>query len=207
MTAHLSASASVEEIVEVMARDGFAVVEGLYANHVETARADLRRVLDETPLGRNDFEGHKTRRVYALFAKTRAMDAAALHPTLRSAEQSNQLRGELHRHGAASHVASVASRGPHFSAQTAALGAFVVVLVAGIIAGALYWGTRGTEEQRVDSALASSDGGALELAHAKVPTAITPAKAAPIATWNPTVLPFRIELIPPRSNACASRRP
>jgi len=77
----LDASATVGEIVEVMDRDGFAVVEGLYADHVDAARADLRRVLDETPLGRNDFEGYKTRRVYALFAKTRAMDAAALHPT------------------------------------------------------------------------------------------------------------------------------
>ena len=83
--------------------------------------------------------------------------AAALHPTLRSAEQSNQLRGEIHRHGAASHVASVATRGPHLTVQTALLGALVVVLVVGIIAGALFWGTRGTEEQRVDSALASSE--------------------------------------------------
>ena len=63
-----------------MERDGYAIVEGVYADEVAAARADLRRVLDETPLGRNDFEGHKTRRVYALFAKTRAMDAAALHP-------------------------------------------------------------------------------------------------------------------------------
>jgi len=76
----LDASASPDEVVEAMARDGYAIVEGLYAEHVEHARADLRRVLDETPLGRNDFEGYKTRRVYALFAKTRAMDAAALHP-------------------------------------------------------------------------------------------------------------------------------
>ena len=30
--------------------------------------------------GRDDFEGHKTRRVYALFAKTRAFDHPATHP-------------------------------------------------------------------------------------------------------------------------------
>ena len=78
---HLDASASVADIVDVLSRDGFAVVEGLYSDHVDAARADLRRVLAETPRGRNDFEGHKTRRVYALFAKTRAMDVAALHPT------------------------------------------------------------------------------------------------------------------------------
>jgi ectoine hydroxylase-related dioxygenase (phytanoyl-CoA dioxygenase family) len=78
---HLDASASVADIVDVMHRDGFAVVDGLYAAHVDETRADLRRVLAATPLGRNDFEGHKTRRVYAVFAKTRTMDAAALHPT------------------------------------------------------------------------------------------------------------------------------
>jgi ectoine hydroxylase-related dioxygenase (phytanoyl-CoA dioxygenase family) len=76
----LDPSATVEDVVAVMDRDGYAIVEGLYADHVDAARADLRRVLAGTPLGRNDFEGHRTRRVYALFAKTRAMDAAALHP-------------------------------------------------------------------------------------------------------------------------------
>jgi ectoine hydroxylase-related dioxygenase (phytanoyl-CoA dioxygenase family) len=78
--AGLDATATVEQVVDAMDRDGYAIVEGLYADQVAAARDDLRRVLDETPLGRNDFEGYKTRRVYALFAKTRAMDAAALHP-------------------------------------------------------------------------------------------------------------------------------
>jgi ectoine hydroxylase-related dioxygenase (phytanoyl-CoA dioxygenase family) len=44
------------------------------------ARHDLRRVLAGTPSGRNPFEGARTKRVYALFAKTRALDAAATHP-------------------------------------------------------------------------------------------------------------------------------
>ena len=76
----LGATATVEQVVDVMEHDGYAIVEGLYADEVARARDDLRRVLAETPLGRNDFEGHRTRRVYALFAKTRTMDAAALHP-------------------------------------------------------------------------------------------------------------------------------
>jgi ectoine hydroxylase-related dioxygenase (phytanoyl-CoA dioxygenase family) len=37
-------------------------------------------VLDATPQGRNDFEGFSTRRIYALFAKTRAFDDLAVHP-------------------------------------------------------------------------------------------------------------------------------
>ena len=70
----------MDQVVEAMDRDGYAIVEGLYADHVAAARDDLRRIVDETPLGRNDFEGFRTRRVYALFAKTRVIDAAALHP-------------------------------------------------------------------------------------------------------------------------------
>ncbi len=40
----------------------------------------LARILPTNPFGRDDFEGHRTRRVYALFAKTRALDNAATHP-------------------------------------------------------------------------------------------------------------------------------
>ena len=39
-------------------------------------------MLETVPLGRNDFEGFKTRRIYNIFAKTRALDPLALHPLL-----------------------------------------------------------------------------------------------------------------------------
>lgn len=81
--------------------------------------------------------------------------AAALHPTLRTAEQSSHLRGDLSRHGAAVHVASITQRGPRFTLKSALLGAVVIIVVAGIIGAALIWGTRGTDQQRVDGALAS----------------------------------------------------
>ncbi|HXY45320.1 MAG TPA: phytanoyl-CoA dioxygenase family protein [Acidimicrobiales bacterium] len=59
---------------------GYATVEGfLSAAQVAAARSDLEGILASTPYGRNDFEGQQTRRVYALFAKTRAFDAAAVH--------------------------------------------------------------------------------------------------------------------------------
>ena len=64
-------------------RDGYAVVESLLsADEAAAVRTGLREVLDSTPTGRNDFEGYKTRRIYALFAKTRAFDALAIHPLL-----------------------------------------------------------------------------------------------------------------------------
>jgi ectoine hydroxylase-related dioxygenase (phytanoyl-CoA dioxygenase family) len=66
-------------------RDGYAVVDGAFdAAAVANARAELTAILNRTPRGRDDFEGHRTRRIYALFAKTRAMDAAATHPLVLS---------------------------------------------------------------------------------------------------------------------------
>src|SRR4051812_3588967 len=64
-------------------RDGYAVVESILSvEEAADVRAGLRDVLDRTPTGRNDFEGFSTRRIYALFAKTRAFDALATHPLL-----------------------------------------------------------------------------------------------------------------------------
>src|SRR3954468_2976329 len=64
-------------------RDGYAVVPQLLpADEAAAVRTGLREVLDRTPTGRNDFEGFSTRRIYALFAKTRAFDALATHPLL-----------------------------------------------------------------------------------------------------------------------------
>ena len=42
----------------------------------------LEAILDATPTGRNDFEGFATKRIYRLFAKTRAFDALATDPVL-----------------------------------------------------------------------------------------------------------------------------
>jgi ectoine hydroxylase-related dioxygenase (phytanoyl-CoA dioxygenase family) len=63
--------------------DGFAVIPGVLApDDVDRARGDLDAILAETATGRDDFEGRNTRRVYRLFGRTRAFDAAATHPIL-----------------------------------------------------------------------------------------------------------------------------
>ncbi|HUI05017.1 MAG TPA: phytanoyl-CoA dioxygenase family protein [Acidimicrobiales bacterium] len=73
--------ASVDEVLGALHDDGYAVVPGLLPpTELSAARHDLRRVLAGTPRGRNTFEGARTKRVYALFAKTRALDGAVLHP-------------------------------------------------------------------------------------------------------------------------------
>jgi ectoine hydroxylase-related dioxygenase (phytanoyl-CoA dioxygenase family) len=81
--AHLPSTTTVDEVVAAMADQGFAVVDRLLgATQVAAIRADLARVLETVPYGRNDFEGFGTKRIYNLFAKTRVLDEVALHPLL-----------------------------------------------------------------------------------------------------------------------------
>ena len=71
------------EIGDALERDGYVVVEGVVSPaEVAAIKADLLRILDSTPTGRNDFEGWETRRIYAVFAKTRMFDQWAIHPVL-----------------------------------------------------------------------------------------------------------------------------
>jgi ectoine hydroxylase-related dioxygenase (phytanoyl-CoA dioxygenase family) len=78
-----ASEATVDLVVTALERDGYCAVEGLLpVDGVAAARASLAGVLADTPEGRNDFEGFRTQRVYALFAKTRAFDGPAMHPLL-----------------------------------------------------------------------------------------------------------------------------
>lgn len=78
---NLTADTTVDAVAALLDRDGYAIVEGfLSPEETRAKRQELTRILDETPTGRNDFEGFVTRRIYALFAKTRAFDAPAIDP-------------------------------------------------------------------------------------------------------------------------------
>jgi ectoine hydroxylase-related dioxygenase (phytanoyl-CoA dioxygenase family) len=77
------ATSTGRDVARRLLSDGYVVVSGMMSDgDVQAARADLGRVLDRTPTGRNAFEGFATQRVYALFAKTRTFDRAAIHPLL-----------------------------------------------------------------------------------------------------------------------------
>jgi hypothetical protein len=77
----MNAAATVDEVVGALDADGYAIVEGLLPpGDAASARAELTRLLAEIPAGRNPFEGFSTRRIYALFAKTRCLDGPATHP-------------------------------------------------------------------------------------------------------------------------------
>lgn len=78
-----AADVTVTEVVHALDIDGACVVDGLAAPaRVAAVRAELHRVLTATPEGRNAFEGFATQRIYALFAKTRALDELATLPLL-----------------------------------------------------------------------------------------------------------------------------
>ena len=75
--------AGVDAVVGLLEREGCAVVEHLIDGaKVAALRDELAPFRAVTPSGRNDFEGHATRRIYALFAKTRGFDELATHPLL-----------------------------------------------------------------------------------------------------------------------------
>jgi hypothetical protein len=60
---------------------GYVILKGLLTDQVrERAERALRDVLG--PTGRNNFEGFKTQRAYALLAKTRALDPLVAHPQI-----------------------------------------------------------------------------------------------------------------------------
>jgi len=84
MTQTVSAATSTgAEIAGLLADHGYVIVSDMMSDgDIQTARADLDRILRTTKTGRNAFEGYSTQRVYALFAKTRTFDQAATHPLL-----------------------------------------------------------------------------------------------------------------------------
>ena len=80
-----TAPASADRIaadLDTFQRDGYVVVERLLAPHqLDAVLEGLSPHLGSgAPLGRNDFEGRSTNRVYALLAKVPAMAAIVEHP-------------------------------------------------------------------------------------------------------------------------------
>ena len=63
--------------------DGYVVLENLLSPaELNEIRRELARLLNEGPLGRNEFEGTRTRRVYTLIARGKAFERLAEHPAI-----------------------------------------------------------------------------------------------------------------------------
>jgi ectoine hydroxylase-related dioxygenase (phytanoyl-CoA dioxygenase family) len=73
----------IAEALASLRGDGWVVLEGLVDEAtIDRAEAEVRRLLADTPTGRDAFEGFDTRRVYALAGKTRAIDPMLTHPVV-----------------------------------------------------------------------------------------------------------------------------
>lgn len=71
---------SAEELAD-LERDGYVVLDRvLTPAQLDALREDLAPWLDRTPRGRNDFEGERTTRVYALLGKAPAAAPLVEHP-------------------------------------------------------------------------------------------------------------------------------
>jgi ectoine hydroxylase-related dioxygenase (phytanoyl-CoA dioxygenase family) len=82
----LGPDASADDVAASLDEHGYALVERvLPPADVERRLSALAGLFADTPPGRNFFEGFRTQRVYAVFAKTRAFDDLAVHPLLLAA--------------------------------------------------------------------------------------------------------------------------
>ena len=75
-------TSNVDEIVEIMMRDGGVIIENFISDDIlDTLRSDLSPVLDQTPPAVDDnFLGKRTRRLSRLFSRSRAMADIATNP-------------------------------------------------------------------------------------------------------------------------------
>jgi ectoine hydroxylase-related dioxygenase (phytanoyl-CoA dioxygenase family) len=80
------AAVSASADLDAFQRDGYVVLPSLLAPHeLDAVLEGLEPYLGgDAPLGRNDFEGRQTNRVYALLAKVPAMAALVEHPRVLS---------------------------------------------------------------------------------------------------------------------------
>jgi ectoine hydroxylase-related dioxygenase (phytanoyl-CoA dioxygenase family) len=95
---HRTATVGISDALD---REGYAVIESaVKPSDLETIRAAVQPLFARTPLGRNAFEGRRTRRIYSLLAKTRSTDSLASGEFLHALA-----RGVLGHHQISAHVA------------------------------------------------------------------------------------------------------
>ncbi len=74
---------AIESHLAELREQDYTVIEGAVDQAtVDGFRAELQPYLDAGPFGRNDFEGYRSKRVYALLAKTPSVAAMVEHPVV-----------------------------------------------------------------------------------------------------------------------------
>ena len=81
---HLNASASADELKEVLVRDGAVIIDELAGiEQIDAIAAEMQPYIDATPNGGDDFTGRTTRRSGALVGRSPASHALIQHPEQR----------------------------------------------------------------------------------------------------------------------------
>ncbi len=87
--------ASHEDLARLR-RDGYVILESLLSRaDIDALKAALAPHEENRPMGRNDFEGERTQRVYSLAAKGAAFHALAEHPRVLAILDATLMRGFL----------------------------------------------------------------------------------------------------------------
>ena len=80
---HLSATSGVEEIHEVLRRDGALIIDDLAdVDLISRINAEMAPWIDATPVGSDDFSGRNTKRTGALVARSPSSRELIQHPTI-----------------------------------------------------------------------------------------------------------------------------
>ncbi len=111
---HLPATASPTEVTDALKRDGAVIVDELVAPAVmDDVQRELQPFLDATPLGPDDFTGHRTRRTGGLIARSATCRELVMHPLILGATR------ELLEHATSFqlHLTQVIAIGPGEPAQ------------------------------------------------------------------------------------------
>ncbi|CDP89629.1 MULTISPECIES: phytanoyl-CoA dioxygenase family protein [Mycolicibacterium] len=82
---HLPNTATMEEITAALRKDGFVIVDNLVPPELmDQIAGELTDYIDDTPNGRDNFVGRRTRRTGALIARSPASRKLVMHPLARA---------------------------------------------------------------------------------------------------------------------------
>jgi ectoine hydroxylase-related dioxygenase (phytanoyl-CoA dioxygenase family) len=77
----LESTASLEEAIAVVERDGGVIIKDFFDSAtVEELRKEIDVAMAATPWGQDDFSGHRTKRLYGVFQHTKHAATAVRHP-------------------------------------------------------------------------------------------------------------------------------
>jgi ectoine hydroxylase-related dioxygenase (phytanoyl-CoA dioxygenase family) len=112
---HLPATSSIDEIHEVLRRDGALIIDELAdVDLIARIKAEMAPWIEATPPGSDDFSGRNTRRTGALVARSPSSHALIQHPTILEVTRKLLDRAQSYQ----LHLTQVISIGPDSPGQS-----------------------------------------------------------------------------------------